>query len=323
MRKMGFTLIELLVVIAIIAILAAILFPVFAKAREKARQTACTNNQRQIAVALQMWCQDHDEVMPEATEMWGGVSLDKGVLKCPSKARVKNGYVYNVFVAGIALGKLDPPEMTVLTADGIEDTSGVLDNVGYKQADYDSRRHSKKMIASYVDGHVELTAKAPITPLTDVVWASLVQTTATYPAPGEGSTLTRSVPTSNWDADAISTLRVPGDGTVQWQFGSGRSMVGFSTTNANTSYASINFAIYGDLGTARVYENGGQIFNSSGYSSSDVFSVERKDSKIYYKKNGTTFYTSLVASSGALLVDTSFYDTGANVSNVRYAGWEE
>ncbi|NLN90274.1 MAG: prepilin-type N-terminal cleavage/methylation domain-containing protein, partial [candidate division WS1 bacterium] len=52
MKRRGFTLIELLVVIAIIAILAAILFPVFAKARAKARQTSCLSNSRQIATAI-------------------------------------------------------------------------------------------------------------------------------------------------------------------------------------------------------------------------------------------------------------------------------
>lgn len=57
----AFTLIELLVVIAIIALLAAFLFPVFAQAREKARQTACINNLKQIAVALFMYRQDYDE----------------------------------------------------------------------------------------------------------------------------------------------------------------------------------------------------------------------------------------------------------------------
>jgi prepilin-type N-terminal cleavage/methylation domain-containing protein/prepilin-type processing-associated H-X9-DG protein len=60
-RRTGFTLIELLVVIAIIAILAAILFPVFARAREKARQTSCLNNIKQIALAMTMYVQDFDE----------------------------------------------------------------------------------------------------------------------------------------------------------------------------------------------------------------------------------------------------------------------
>ncbi|MDW8106181.1 MAG: DUF1559 domain-containing protein [Armatimonadota bacterium] len=63
MRK-GFTLIELLVVIAIIAILAAILFPVFAQAREKARQTGCLSNVKQIGLAIQMYTNDYDEYIP-------------------------------------------------------------------------------------------------------------------------------------------------------------------------------------------------------------------------------------------------------------------
>src|ERR1700752_3648321 len=62
----GFTLIELLVVIAIIAILAAILFPVFAKAREKARQTACLNNMGQLSKAFRMYMDDNDGTLPAA-----------------------------------------------------------------------------------------------------------------------------------------------------------------------------------------------------------------------------------------------------------------
>jgi len=64
MNRKGFTLIELLVVIAIIAILAAILFPVFAKAREKARQTTCTSNFKQAGLAVMQYVQDYDETWP-------------------------------------------------------------------------------------------------------------------------------------------------------------------------------------------------------------------------------------------------------------------
>ena len=77
MKRKGFTLIELLVVIAIIAILAAILFPVFAQAREKARQSSCLSNLKQIGTATQMYAQDYDERMASWTfanypaGMWG------------------------------------------------------------------------------------------------------------------------------------------------------------------------------------------------------------------------------------------------------------
>jgi prepilin-type N-terminal cleavage/methylation domain-containing protein/prepilin-type processing-associated H-X9-DG protein len=66
MKQRGFTLIELLVVIAIIAILAAILFPVFAKAREKARQASCASNEKQLGLALIQYVQDNDENWPSS-----------------------------------------------------------------------------------------------------------------------------------------------------------------------------------------------------------------------------------------------------------------
>jgi prepilin-type N-terminal cleavage/methylation domain-containing protein/prepilin-type processing-associated H-X9-DG protein len=67
MKRRGFTLIELLVVIAIIAILAAILFPVFAQAREQARSTSCLSNNKQIGLATKMYAQDYDENFPMGT----------------------------------------------------------------------------------------------------------------------------------------------------------------------------------------------------------------------------------------------------------------
>src|SRR3712207_5043261 len=99
MRKhRGFTLIELLVVIAIIAILAAILFPVFAQAREAARKSSCQSNLKQMATAVLMYKQDYDETFP--SQAWGAARNDPwwwsiqpytknaGILKCPSSNSV-------------------------------------------------------------------------------------------------------------------------------------------------------------------------------------------------------------------------------------------
>lgn len=72
-RPSAFTLIELLIVIAIIALLAAILFPVFAAARSKARQSACLSNQRQVGTGIRMYCDDWDGVVPESTHTGGGI----------------------------------------------------------------------------------------------------------------------------------------------------------------------------------------------------------------------------------------------------------
>lgn len=90
--RRGFTLIELLVVIAIIAILAAILFPVFAKAREKARQISCLSNTKQMGLASMMYVQDYDEVFPKGRQTPGvywyqlfyPYVKSVGVFKCPS-----------------------------------------------------------------------------------------------------------------------------------------------------------------------------------------------------------------------------------------------
>ena len=144
MRRTGFTLIELLVVIAIIAILAAILFPVFAKAREKARQTSCLSNEKQLCLAVLSYAQDYDEILPPALLYW--VAGDTNWLKswmmlcypyvknvqlyaCPSYSQVP-GYSDNTVnnyanipkesycaqsngAAGLALGSVPRPSETI------------------------------------------------------------------------------------------------------------------------------------------------------------------------------------------------------------------
>src|SRR5687768_18600195 len=82
----AFTLIELLVVIAIIAILAAILFPVFAQARDKARSASCLSNLRQVGMGLYMYVQDYDETYPRNDECLSGRSEERRVGKeCRSR----------------------------------------------------------------------------------------------------------------------------------------------------------------------------------------------------------------------------------------------
>ncbi|MBV9866641.1 MAG: DUF1559 domain-containing protein [Abitibacteriaceae bacterium] len=94
-RKLGFTLIELLVVIAIIAILAAILFPVFAQAREKARSASCQSQLKQIGLALVQYLQDNDQNFPEA--VYGGGTGDDGPTGIKdTKSTAWGGWVSNV-----------------------------------------------------------------------------------------------------------------------------------------------------------------------------------------------------------------------------------
>jgi prepilin-type N-terminal cleavage/methylation domain-containing protein len=98
-ERKAFTLIELLVVIAIIAILAAILFPVFAQAREKARQTQCVSNLKNVGTAIMMYVQDHDEKMPFNYEYhWRGTTRIDGILdwwQDLCRPYVKNEEVYS------------------------------------------------------------------------------------------------------------------------------------------------------------------------------------------------------------------------------------
>ena len=153
--KKGFTLIELLVVIAIIAILAAILFPVFSKAREKARQTTCTSNQKQLATATMMFVQENDETMPVVDDsVFASIDVKGKILNCPNTTG--QGYVFNAVLSDEGLGAIGDPTQVWLTADAKKGATGP---VGYSPSDMESR-HAGGMIASFADGHVIYAKKA-------------------------------------------------------------------------------------------------------------------------------------------------------------------
>ncbi|MFO7946068.1 MAG: prepilin-type N-terminal cleavage/methylation domain-containing protein [Armatimonadota bacterium] len=173
-RRKGFTLIELLVVIAIIAILAAILFPVFARAREKARQSACLNNVKQIMLGMMQYTQDYDERYPPAnrwpapgenhlpyttyTTWWEALDpymKNEQILICPSQANgdpagAEPGYGWNYQEFGyysggfpssyhpkVAMADVEYPASTIIIGDS-EDTS----DRGNDGSQFLYRRHS-------------------------------------------------------------------------------------------------------------------------------------------------------------------------------------
>ncbi len=181
MRK-GFTLIELLVVIAIIAILAAILFPVFSKAREKARQTNCLSNQRQIALAVTMYAQDNNETLPPAAAAltytaitvpsagftayasnanvtWQSpLSLSSKVLQCKDSV-LTVAYNYAADLLGASLGSVNASNQVdaLLSADA-SGTVGTATGLIVTNADINLTLHGNSpttgFIGSFLDGHV-------------------------------------------------------------------------------------------------------------------------------------------------------------------------
>jgi prepilin-type N-terminal cleavage/methylation domain-containing protein/prepilin-type processing-associated H-X9-DG protein len=166
----GFTLIELLVVIAIIAILASILFPVFARARESARQTACRSNVKQVVTALTMYAQDYDEALPlyaapvpGPTYYWPNAInpyVKNGALwKCPSDTLQVNtldpnnplddtvtyGLNYR-FLSGMSLAGVSKPAETV---------GAMCSNYYAIEANQGQYRHNEFSNIGYMDGHVK------------------------------------------------------------------------------------------------------------------------------------------------------------------------
>ncbi|MHB9026855.1 MAG: type II secretion system protein [Armatimonadota bacterium] len=179
--RRGFTLIELLVVIAIIAILAAILFPVFAKAREKARQTTCLNNQKQIATAIMMFVQDHDETFPSAstwvTELASNYGVTGKVWDCPTssykgtEAGPDYFYVGGSFLSNIAVGDLGDPTVVPLIGDlaSAKTNPPYIDdnnlNDPYQAAAQTDTRHNNGAVFAFADGHMKWMSADEISPI--------------------------------------------------------------------------------------------------------------------------------------------------------------
>jgi len=172
-RTRGFTLIELLVVIAIIAILAAILFPVFARARENARRTSCQNNMKQIALGAKQYIGDYDETYPPTasdaanpgTTGWA-VLLQPyiksvQVLQCASEpvgpsataTAPLTDYAYNTNVAGQNEASFSFVSNTVLYQDaGSADASN---NSNTEALTGVNARHLDGNNFAFVDGHIK------------------------------------------------------------------------------------------------------------------------------------------------------------------------
>jgi len=174
-KARGFTLIELLVVIAIIAILAAILFPVFAKAREKARQSSCLSNVKQIGLAFLQYVQDYDERWPimywsGTTNRWEPYGIYWGgeiapyvkntqIFLCPSKSDTVCSYIYNQGLDRRKDSDIQYPALTVTICDSTGNGWWALD--GRDMVPFDSPRcrigaiHNEGANFGYCDGHAK------------------------------------------------------------------------------------------------------------------------------------------------------------------------
>ena len=219
-HQRGFTLIELLVVIAIIAILAAILFPVFSKAREKARQAKCISNQKQVTLAITIYTQENDEALPGSA--WTSeTGLTGKVLDCPNTSNSGSAAAPDyLYFAGPTAGKLlngrklgefaDATIIPVCTdylsagsGDAFINKAGIID-IAADILPKIAMRHNGNVIMGFLDGHVAMLKGSEVT---EGLFAGLLGP-ADLPA-GDGLTLiSDTTSTSGYGAPFTLTLSV-------------------------------------------------------------------------------------------------------------------
>jgi len=337
----GFTLIELLVVISIISMLAALLFPVFAKAREKARQTTCLSNQRQLVTGLLLYAQDHDESLPTAATVWSS-DMNRTTL-CPSKGKVSNGYVYNYELSARAIGEIMDPVHLVATADG-NANSAVLVQVGsggpssttanalnsasaghvaYVTADYDLQRHQTGVMASFIDGHTCMV-KA-IMSKSDVDWGgSQTNVISSYPVYGvndnnrNGSTLTSNSAAGFTNAFAVSKQTIS-NGTVSFCFTNPTSMMRQVKLGLGVAGLTSPMMIFGfHLAPTMPVMINNPMTDLPGVNvaASDIYSIKRQDDVITYYQNGNPlpWVTTLPTGTDPLYVYAFFQGMGTQIT---------
>ncbi len=152
----------------------------------------------------------------------------------------------------------------------------------------------------------------------DVVWTDLVGVSAS------GNDLTKTAGNGWNNGGAASTDKHSGDFGLEFSTNTlsyNNTLCGLSSTNADADWDTIDYAIYfSNSATVEVYESGTLRGSFGSFSLSDVFKVERTGTTITYKKNGTTFYTSTISSTGDLLADTSFYYTNRSILDAKFTG---